>query len=170
MHLASALLGQFEAAMRTLQQAITDCPEEAWSSPHPDAPFSQVVFHALLFTDIYLGWDEEAVKAQDFHVRHRQIFLEYEELADQVALMTYGRDFIQAYFAFVLAKGRVSIPAESDETLRGDSGFAYRKFSRLELHIYSIRHVQHHAAQLGLRTQLLAGKTLAWASSGWPQP
>jgi hypothetical protein len=30
------------------------------------------------------------------------------------------------------------------------------------LHMYNIRHVQHHAAQLGLRSQLGGGPALQW--------
>ena len=165
--LSTVILGQFEAAMGTLRQAIEDCPDGEWSGAHLDGPFSQVAFHVLFFTDIYLGWSEEAVKDQEFHVRHRDIFLDYEELEDRKPLRTYGRDFVRDYFEFCLAKGRRTIPQESDTTMFGESGFSYRKFPRLELHIYSIRHIQHHAAQLGLRNQFSAGKELKWVSSGW---
>jgi hypothetical protein len=168
--LSTAILGQFEAALSVLGQALAECGEEDLSAPHPDAPFSQVVFHALIFTDVYLGWDEEAVKTQGFHLDHRDEFLDYEELQDREPLRTYGRTFLREYLGFCLAKARTTLALESDAVLGGGSGFSYRKFSRLELHLYSIRHVQHHAAQLGLRNQLATGNVLRWASSGWRDP
>jgi len=41
--------------------------------------------------------------------------------------------------------------------LAGQSGFHRRKCSGAELHVYNIRHVQHHAAQLSLRLRLDGG-------------
>jgi hypothetical protein len=37
----------------------------------------------------------------------------------------------------------------------------------LELYLYLIRHIQHHAAQLGLRNQEIDGTVLKWIGSGW---
>ncbi len=167
--LNTVILNQFEAAMRTLLQAIEDCPGGEWSSDHLDGPFSQVAFHVLLFTDIYLGRSEEAVKNQDFHLRNKGFFRDYEELEDRKPSYTYARSDILDYFDFCLRKGRTEIPEESNEVLSGESGFPYRKFPRLELHIYSIRHIQHHAAQLGLRNQFSVGKELRWVGSGWKE-
>jgi len=39
-NLNSVVAGQFEAALSVLHQALEECPEEAWSAPHPDAPRS----------------------------------------------------------------------------------------------------------------------------------
>ena len=38
---------------------------------------------------------------------------------------------------------------------------------RAELHVYSIRHIQHHAAQLSLRLRLDAGVAIPWIGVGW---
>ena len=165
--LNTILLHQFQAAMCTLDQCIATCPEGEWSAPHPDSPFSQVLFHVLLFTDIYLGRGEEAVKTQSFHLENKAMFRDYEELEDRKPVEVYSREGIAGYFAFCLQKGEIEIGKESPESLYGESGFDYRKFSRLELYIYSIRHIQHHAAQLGLRIQLSTGKELQWVGSGW---
>ena len=166
-NLNTILLNQFEAAMCTLNQCIANCPDGEWSVPHPDGPFSQVLFHSLIFTDIYLGREEEAVKTQEFHEKNKAMFKDYEELEDRKPVQVYSREEIKRYFDFCLKKGRIEIAKESSESLGGESGFDYRKFSRLELYIYLIRHIQHHAAQLGLRIQLSTGRELRWVGSGW---
>jgi len=158
---------QFDAAMCTLNQCIAHCPKAHWNAVHFDSPVSQVLFHVLIFTDIYLGRDEEAIKTQEFHLTSRTMFRDYEELDDRDPVQTYSRDEIQRYFDFCLAKGRKEIEQESEESLHGPSGFSFRKFSRLELYVYLIRHIQHHAAQLGLRIQKETGRELAWVGSGW---
>ncbi|HUX40061.1 MAG TPA: hypothetical protein VMV83_02750 [Rectinemataceae bacterium] len=166
-NLNTILSNQFEAAMCTLGQCIANCPDGEWSIPHPDSPFSQVLFHALIFTDIYLGRGEEAIKSQAFHIENKAMFRDYEELEDRKAVNVYSREEIGRYFEFCLSKGRTEIGRETPDSLFGESGFDYRKFSRLELYIYLIRHIQHHAAQLGLRIQLSIGKELKWVGSGW---
>jgi hypothetical protein len=40
-------------------------------------------------------------------------------------------------------------------------------FSRAELHVYNIRHIHHHAAQLSLRLRLDTGRGVDWVGSGW---
>ena len=39
---------------------------------------------------------------------------------------------------------------ETEAELSADAGFEWIPFSRAELHVYNIRHIQHHAAQLSL--------------------
>ena len=167
MILNEILINQYEAAMATLWQGIIQCPEDKWNSEHPDSPFSRVVFHTLIFVDVYLGRDENEIKYQAFHKNNKHNFKNYEELEDRIPSNMYDREFIEEYFEFCLEKLREQIPGEDSEVLYGESGFSYRKFTRLELHLYSIRHIQHHAAQLGLRNQLETGIELEWNSSGF---
>jgi hypothetical protein len=162
-----SLMNQFMAAMCTLGQSIDNCTDSEWNKVHIDGPFSQVVFHALIFTDIYLGRNEEGIKEQPFHKKNKNLFKDYEELEDKIPRNVYERDGIKKYFEFCLEKGKSEISKETTEMLFGESGFSYRKFSRLELYIYMIRHIQHHAAQLGLRNQIAGGSELKWIGSGW---
>jgi len=165
--LSTSILNQFLAAMCTLKQAMTDCPDEQWSEGHFDGPFSQVVFHVLIFADIYLGRSEEGIKEQPFHQANKAFFGDYEELEDRLPQNTYDRADIEKYFHFCLEKGRTEIAKETTPSMFGESGFSYRKFNRLEMYIYLIRHIQHHAAQLGLRNQQVVSKGLRWIGSGW---
>jgi hypothetical protein len=43
----------------------------------------------------------------------------------------------------------------------------YKNMLLMELLIEIARHIQHHAAQLGLRIQQITGKELQWVNSGW---
>jgi hypothetical protein len=154
-----------EAALSTLEQCIDRCPVEHWHQAHGDAPFSQVVFHTLFFTDYYLCRDPEELRAQPFHLEHGGAFGDYEELQWREPTNTYERVFCREYLEFCLRKC-ASIREESDHTLQGPSGFENRPMPRLELYLYLIRHIQHHAAQLGLRLQLIDGEELRWVSQG----
>jgi len=160
------VLHQFQAAMSTLHQCIVNCPADEWNREHPDSPFSQVLFHTLIFTDVYLGRSEEAIKSQEFHRAHPEIFRDYEELEDRIPVNLYSRDQIEEYFTFCMSKGDTEIAKETEASFYGSSGFPNRSFPRLELYVYLTRHIQHHAAQLGLRVQLSTGTELRWVGSG----
>jgi uncharacterized damage-inducible protein DinB len=65
-----------------------------------------------------------------------------------------------------------TIAAETLQSLQAPSGFEWIKFSRGELHLYNIRHLQHHAGQLSaclrrLNPSLRDRNSLPWIGSGW---
>jgi hypothetical protein len=60
--------------------------------------------------------------------------------------------------------------AETEQSLRAACKFAWLarlSMSRAELHVYNIRHIQHHAAKLSLRLRLDYGLDIRWVGSGW---
>ena len=164
------LIGQFEAALSTLGQAMSTCPDAAWHESHGDYPFSQVVFHTLFFTDYYFERSPESFRSQVFHRAHADLFRDYEELEPRLPQNTYDRTACGEYLQFCMNKVATVIAADTEDTLHGPSGFENRPFTRGELYVYMIRHVQHHAAQLGLRVQSLTGRELDWVSSVGTEP
>ena len=71
-----------------------------------------------------------------------------------------------------LQKAIESIALETRETLEGPSGFGRLKFSRGELYLYNIRHLQHHTGQLSAYLRKLSESfqdptAVRWAFSGW---
>jgi hypothetical protein len=160
----AALLGQYRAALATLEQCIAMCDESTWAAPHPDTAVNQVVFHTLFFADLYLGFGESGFRDQSFHRDNPELFQDYEEVEDRAPRNFYPREGCSAYLEHCRAKAAANLHGETAEVLSGDCGFPYRNLSRIELHIYNTRHIQHHAAQLGLRNQLNGGSPLRWVS------
>ena len=66
-------------------------------------------------------------------------------------------------------KAREAVARESADALARPSGFHWRECSRAELHVYNIRHIQHHAAQLSLRLRLDANIDIPWVSHAWKE-
>lgn len=160
----TALSRQLKASLSTLDYAIAICPDAEWQEEHGDAPFSQVVFHGLFYADFYLGKDDLPFKDQAFHASHKDTFADYEELEDKKPIRLYEKAFCREYLAHCLAKAESMIEAETLESLAGASCIGFRQCSRMELYIYGERHIQHHAAQLGLRIQQITGQELKWFS------
>jgi hypothetical protein len=163
---ARMLVNQYRAALDTLAYVIEECPDKEWNERHGDYPFSQVVFHALFYTDFYLGSSEREFKEQEYHRKHTDLFSDYEELEDRLPVHLYERHEIWDYLGFCVTKADQVTSTETLESLEAQSGFPRRLFSRGELHMMNIRHIQHHAAQLGLRLQFLTGKEMPWFSTG----
>jgi len=161
------IANQFEAAFCTLNACIERCPDALWNVKIGRYPLSQVAFHTLFYADFYLGPDEESFRRQPFHRDNQQWFGDYEQLEDREPVSTYDRPALNAYLEHCRRKAAEVIAAETEDVLRAKTGFPWRAFSRAELHVYNIRHIQHHAAQLSLRLRLDAGVDIPWFGSGW---
>jgi len=157
---------QFQAALCTLNACITRCPDQAWDAPVARLKFCQAAFHVLFFADFYLGPDEASFKSQPFHENHPDFFRDYEEFAHREQTLLYDKPTTQAYLQHCLNKAQQIIPAESAEVLAAPSN-QRPQLTRAELHVYNLRHIQHHAAQLSLRLRLDAREAVPWVSSGW---
>jgi hypothetical protein len=165
-----SLIHQYEAALAMAGACVDECPDAAWNAPVGNLAFCQVAFHAVFFADYYLGEGEHGFREQPFHREHPDFFRDYEELQPRRQELLYGKSGVTAYLAHCRRKAAEAIGAETAESLAGPSGFERRRCSRLELHVYNVRHIQHHAAQLSLRLRLDAGREIQWFASGWTAP
>ena len=168
--LKEILTHQYEASLSALNFTIARCPDPIWCEPVANWKYCQSAFHCVFFADLYLQPTDDvaAFKAQPFHLEHKDVFRDYEELEDRAQVLLYEKPFVLSYLQNVRRKAQDTIARESaDDVLAGPSGFSWRKCSRAELHIYNIRHIQHHAAQLSLRLRLDAGIDTPWVSHAW---
>jgi len=125
------------------------------------------VFHTLFYADFYLGQNEESFRCQSFHHANERFFGDYEEFEDRAPQSLYDKSSIKKYMEHCRTKAAQVIAAETADSLNARAGFERRTFSRAELHVYNIRHIQHHAAQLSLRLRLDASQDIPWIGSGW---
>jgi hypothetical protein len=167
--LAELLAHQYEASLCTLNLAVVRCPESSWNEPVAKWKFCQAAFHAVFFADVYLqpSDDVAAVKLQTFHIEHKADFRDYEELEDREHVLLYEKPFVLSYLEHIRRKAQAISARESADMLAGPSGFRRRKCSRAELHVYNIRHIQHHAAQLSLRLTLDTDMEVPWVGHAW---
>ncbi|MFH2114412.1 MAG: DinB family protein [Spirochaetota bacterium] len=167
-YIRTALAAQLGAALDTLVYCVEQCPEDQWQESHGDYPFSQVVFHTLFFCDFYLSGSMSDFKNQAYHTDRPGFFGDYEELENRKPCKLYKRGDIVEYLGFCKAKAYSFLVASSDGQLYATAHHKKGTMSVLELVVYLTRHIQHHAAQLGLRLQLLDGNEMPWFSKGTP--
>ena len=136
---------QFGAAIDMLGDAITLCPDQLWTvvlwKDPEDERYGQfwfVAYHTLRWLDLFLtGSQEGFAPPAPFIVG---------ALPEQ----PYTKDQILAYLAACREKCQATIGALTDEKAQQRCVFEWMEPSFLELQLYSMRHVQEHAAQLSL--------------------
>lgn len=163
-----SVLSQFEAALWMLHDCIQKCPDGHWSGPTSiigKFEYWYVAHHVLSWVDRYLSPNEETIVSRP----------EFELAGHGDELGEYSgqpltRVDMTSYVMICLARLREVFAAETEESLRGESGFRWIETSRAELHLYSMRHVMHHTGQLSafLRRLGVEGNDRPrWGVAGW---
>jgi hypothetical protein len=163
----SALAGQYGAALAMLDACLGPAESAGvWHEPVGRFPFWHVAYHVIFCTDMYLSPDERSFRPPAFHQPGSNFLGPAPWAPDQKIVIDppYDRETLSAYVAACRAKAARAVAAESEATLAGPSGFHWLHFTRLELHLYNLRHVQHHAGQLSacLRRHGAAGQGVGW--------
>lgn len=148
---------QYQAALEMLKQTVSQCPELIWDSPDDKTKFWRIAYHALFFTHLYLQETEHDFTAWS---GHRD---EYEFLGpipwENNRLPKTGDPFTREEILAYLAVCGQQIDEKTQQfDPEAGSGFSWLPMSKLELHIYNIRHLQQHTAELmerlGTRTEI----------------
>lgn len=160
------LSGQFGATLSMMGQCVQVCRPEHWEGRIANDTFRQVAYHTLFFVDFYLSPSEDAFRLRDLHQRGG------DERVGTEASPGLSKDETLAYVAICREKALETLASETAESLRGASGFSRLPFSRGELHVYNLRHVQHHTGALSaylrrVDASLKDPKALPWIRTGW---
>jgi uncharacterized damage-inducible protein DinB len=158
------LIGQFEASLAMLNECVRMCPDEHWEDKIATVTFRQVAYHTLFFVE-YLSPTETEFRLRDFHIPGG-------DERNPFPSPGLSRDDTLSYVSICRQKALDVLNAETEESLKGPSGFSWRTFTRGELHIYNIRHVQHHTGQLSAFLRKLGAEfqqrtALPWIATGW---
>ena len=166
----SLITSQYEASLRTLGYCIEHCPEMLWNTPVARYPLNQAAYHTLFFTDYYLSENETHFLEQPFHAQNTDLFEDYEQLRPTEPKTLYTPSQLQRYLTYCHQKAIDVVGGESADVLAAPAQFPRKPFSRAELHVYNIRHIQHHAAQIILRLRLDTEVDVPWFRNGWTDP
>jgi hypothetical protein len=175
--LRSSLKDQYHATLEMLRRSIELCPDEAWADGRDAVPFWRVAYHALYYTHLYLQPDESSFTPWERHQTglqdlddvpgppHLLEVLELPHRPPQTGV-PYTRAEVSEYWG--LCDGMVDGAIDAFDTLSVKSGFSWHDPSRpkVQHHIQSVRHIQHHASQLASRVREASGASVDWVGSG----
>jgi hypothetical protein len=136
---------QLGATIDMLENAMHACPDNVWNAARSQQPESwYLVYHTLFWLDFYLSDpDSSFVPPSPFTLDERDpdaVFPEHP----------YTKEDLQNYLERGREKCRALIAAMTDQVSREHVAIGSFEGSRMELLLYNLRHVQHHAAQLNL--------------------
>lgn len=135
---------QLGAAIDMLENAVLACPDELWSDRSQQPEFWYLVYHTLFFLDLYLsGTLEGFAPPAPFN-------LDEIDPAGVLPERPYTKDEMLAYLQHGRRKAGATLDAMTDEKARQRCRFDWLEADFGELVLYSLRHVQHHTAQLNL--------------------
>jgi hypothetical protein len=153
---------------------LRDCLERAdaaaWRAAVGRFPFWHVAYHVLFFTDLYLSPNEAAFRPQPFHVEDSNFLGQqpWPPFKKVVADRPYEKAALLDYLAACRSKAVSILAAETEATLAGPGGFDWLPLTRLELHLYNLRHLQHHTGQFAAMLRREHGESVAWVRSERP--
>jgi uncharacterized damage-inducible protein DinB len=157
MTLRTVLWRQFGAAIDMLENALLACPaslwrERLWSAPSDhsqspeDAAFWSLTYHTLFWLDLYLTGSHEGFAPPG-------PFMNELDPASVFPEQPYTKDELHGYLVHLRKKCQATIAELTDEKAHHQFTFPWpggTSISFLELQLYTMRHVQEHAAQLSL--------------------
>lgn len=145
---------QFAVTIDSLGEALRACPEELWEEhlwqDEPDqwvaqgfSPFWYLGYHTLFWLDLYLtGAEEGFAPPAPFDL--------VEMEANETLPRVYTRPELLGYLALCRQRCQETIETLSVEQAQRTCRFAWGDVPFAELLLYTMRHVQEHAAQLHL--------------------
>jgi hypothetical protein len=161
------IAAQYGAALKMLEDAIDQCQPENWTASVSKFPFWHVAYHVLFCTDMYLSQGLGRFLPQSFH-RENYNFLgrmPFPPFTAVIADHPYDKATLLSYVITCRNKVIIEIKQETESTLAAPSGFDWIPFPRAQLHLYNIRHIQHHTGALGAFLGKAQGKSAAWVGA-----
>ena len=167
-YLKTILTGQYEASLGMLRECVRLCRTEHWEGLIARATFRRIAYHTLFFADLYLSPREDAFELHDLHRRGG-----WTEPGGEAPRIGLSKDDTLAYVDLCRTKVLEMVASETAASLEGPCGF-WQSISRGELHLYNIRHIQHHTGQMSAYLRrvdpVLDSDVLDWVDTGWPPP
>ena len=150
------ILQQFGGSIATLENVIRAFPESAWAQGETWHQPWYMAFHCLFWTDYYLSEADPAYAAP-------APFTNSELVSEGYPDRVYTREEL-ADWAHALQETL----AARMETVKSADGAArtctlpWGTMNAVELLLYNMRHVQHHAGQLNMMIRQASGTPARW--------
>ncbi|HET9887990.1 MAG TPA: DinB family protein [bacterium] len=151
------LWNQYGAAIDTLENAIRACPADLWSKP-ARMPFWYGTYHTLFWLDLYLSGAIEGF------LPPAPYGLEELDPAGVLPPRVYSQTELLEYLEHCREKAVTAIGDLNEGSATRTCRIGRGKGTYVELLLYTMRHVQHHSAQLNLILRQTIDSAPGWVS------
>lgn len=156
------LISQFKSALQMLQNNIEICPDALWNDASYTNIYWQIVYHTLHYTRLYLSTSQETfIPWAEHHANwHR-----FEKVNSDEKRGTTSFQYSKLALLPYVAQTNEDVESQIiEKDFYNISGFEWLKLNRLEVHLYNLRHLQHHTGQLIERLQQNNVRGLIWVN------
>jgi hypothetical protein len=159
--LQESLWKQFGASIDMLKNAIALYPEESWTT---HKKFFYNAYHCLVFLDYYLTFPADHFTSPLPFTLTEPGAIPEDAIDDVIPDRIYSKKELLDYLQVSREKCRRVIEGLTAEKLeeRWIEKDGNKNYSVLELLLYNMRHVQHHAAQLNMLLRQGFNKAPGW--------
>ena len=154
------LTSQYIASLQMLKKSIEHCPDALWNDNKYTNFFWQVIYHTLHYTNLYLSKNEESFKPWEKHIDNWHLFEHLNNKLNRKAeTFQYSKSELMEYATLIAdhVENRII-----EEELNEHSGFEWLPMNKLQLHLYTLRHLQHHIGQVNERLRQYGILGLTW--------
>jgi hypothetical protein len=149
--LKQTLWNQFGASIDMLHNAVELCPEELM---HSNKRIFYTIYHTIFFLDYYSTIPPRNVSPLLPYTLKAEHEIPEEALDDIVPDRLYSKAELIQYLLACRERCRKMIDGLTEESLQArfveEPDWGPKDYPVLEIFLYNMRHVQHHAAQLNL--------------------
>jgi hypothetical protein len=152
---------QYYASLEMLKEAVSKCPPSLWNSQEPKNKFWHISYHVLFYTHLYLQESEKQFIPWSKHRENYQFLgpLPWPPHAIPNIGEPFSKELILEYFDVCQKQVEEKVLTLN---LNAESGFYWLPFTKLELQLYNIRHIQHHAGALIDRLRTIENIGVNW--------
>ena len=140
----SMIWGQFAASLEMLENAITECPEKVWGDKAGFQEFWYITYHTLFFLDYFMSEKEDGFEPLEPYT------LSELDPAGVFSDRVYDKGELLTYLKFGRNKAEARIKGLTESTAFVRCKFERPELTVAELMLFTMRHIQHHVAQLNL--------------------
>ena len=152
--------GQFGASLDMLENAIEQCPNKIWGDKAGFQEYWYMTYHTLFFLDYFMSEKEEGFEPLSPYT------LSELDPAGLFPDRVYNKGELLTYLKFGRNKAKARIDGLTEKTLFVRCRFKRPELTVAELMLYTMRHVQHHAAQLNLLLRQKTNSAPNWVGKG----
>ena len=168
------LKSQYHASLAMLRDTIERCPDALWTSGDYLNPFWRIAYHALYYTHFYLQPNADSFRPWEHHQTGIQFMDDQERPPDRAGIgelphrpprtgKPYIKEEVLAYWN--ICHSAIDRAVDALDISNPDCGFFWYKVSKIEHQVISLRHLQHHMAQLGDRIRAATNTGIGWVGS-----
>jgi hypothetical protein len=155
----AATWSQLGAAIDTLDDAINACPDALWADESKLPPFWYFAYHALFWLDLHLSGSIHGFAPPE------PFTLDELDPNEVLPERPYAKAELSVYLQHCRAKAHATIDALADARAATVCDMGPRQLPFAELLLYTMRHVQEHAAQLSLLLSEATGSGPGWVGT-----